>query len=303
MNAAVKPAAAGSVRVAMNRIHATAAAALLLVCAAAAPAAAQNREHQQMAAELRMLQEQQQQIATTLTQLGEALKAINARIDETNNATRKGFADEKLVVDAMATDLRTIRERVDDSNVRLGTLREEVDAIRTTLPSLAQPQTAAPVDPADPNAGAVASVPPPAAPSTVGLSPTRMYEQAFGDYAAGQYSLAITGFESFLRTFPQSAMADDAQFYIGETYAAQSRFAEAITAYNAVIQNYPMGDQVPTAYFKRGAAQERLGQSDQARASWEAAVRLFPDTDGARLAAQRLAGKPPSAPATTPAGR
>jgi tol-pal system protein YbgF len=281
----------------MNRIHATAAAALVLLCAAAAPAAAQNREHQQMAAELRMLQEQQQQIAITLAQIGDALKAINARIDDTNNATRKGFADEKLVIDAMGTDLRTIRERVDDSNVRLGTLREEVDAIRTTLPSLAQPQTAAPIDANDPTATAAAPAPAPVVPSTVGLSPTRMYEQAFSDYAAGQYSLAITGFESFLRTVPQSAMADDAQFYIGETYAAQSRFAEAITAYNAVIQNYPMGDQVPAAYFKRGSAQERLGQPDAARASWEAAVKLFPDTDGARLAAQRLAGRPPSAPA------
>jgi tol-pal system protein YbgF len=283
----------------MNRIHATAAAALVSVCFGAAPAAAQNREHQQMAAELRMLQEQQQQIAITLAQIGEALKAINARIDDSNNAARKGFADQKLVIDAMGTDLRTIRERVDDSNVRLGTLREEIDAIRTSLPSLGQPQPIpAPLDPADPNASAAAPAPAVTVPSTAGLSPTRMYEQAFGDYAAGQYSLAVTGFESFLRTFPRSEFADDAQFYIGETYAAQSRFPEAITAYNAVIQSYPMGDQVPLAYFKRGAAQERLGQTDAARASWEAVVRQFPDSDAGRLAAQRLAGKPPAAPAT-----
>lgn len=289
----------------MNRMYATA-TALLLTIAVAAPAGAQNREHQQMAAELRMLQEQQQQIAITLAQLGEALKAINTRIDDSNNANRKGFADQKLVIDAMGTDLRTIRERVDDSNVRLGTLREEIDAIRISMPSLAQPQPAAvPLDPSDPNASA--AVPPPAVtlPSTAGLSPTRMYEQAFGDYAAGQYSLAVTGFESFLRTFPRSELADDAQFYIGETFAAQSRFTEAVTAYNAVIQNYPMGDQVPLALFKRGAAQERLGDVDAARASWEAVVSQFPDSDGGRLAAQRLAGKPPgtASPATAPTRR
>src|SRR5262245_57726201 len=101
-------------------------AAVALVCGTQSTAFAQNREHQQMAAELRMLQEQQQQLAITFAQLTEAIKAINARLDEANNAMRKGFADEKLVVEGMGNDLRTIRERTDDTSVRLGTLRDEI---------------------------------------------------------------------------------------------------------------------------------------------------------------------------------
>ena len=61
---------------------------------AAVPAAAQNREHQQQAAELRILQEQQQQLSLGLAQIAEALKALNARLDEVTASNRKGFADQ-----------------------------------------------------------------------------------------------------------------------------------------------------------------------------------------------------------------
>jgi tol-pal system protein YbgF len=190
----------------------------------------------------------------------------------------------------MGNDLRTIRERTDDASVRLGTIRDEIDALRTTVTALSQGQTsAAPVEPLDPNAP-----PPPIpapgnpVPSTAGLSPTRMYQTAFADYTSGQYSLAITGFEQLIRTFPRSEMADDAQFFIGEAQYMQNKFADAIAAYNAVIQNYPMGDQVPLALYKRGQAQQQLGQIDAARASWLLVIDKFPDSDGARLAKQRV---------------
>jgi tol-pal system protein YbgF len=131
-----------------------------------------------------------------------------------------------------------------------------------------------------------------------------MYETAFADYAAGQWSLAITGFEAFLKTFPRSEMADDAQFYIGETYYGQNRFADAITAYNQVIQSYPGTNSVPLAYYKRGLAQERLGQTDAARASWEFAAMTYPESDAGRLAKQGLdrLGRAP-APPPAPPGR
>lgn len=299
----------------MNMIH-RAGTVLLVTCAMAAPAAAQNREHQQLAADLRILEQQQQQLALAIVHLAEAVTAVTARLDQATDMTRKGFADQKLVLDSTTTDLRNIRERLDDSNVRLGTLREEVEAIRTAIPAIVQAlaqiraaMVAAPapapdgVAPgAEPAPEPVPPVTPPSPiPSTVGQSPSRMYEQAFADYAAGQYTLALSGFDAFLRTYPTSERADDAQFYIGETYAAMGRFADAVAAYNAVIQNYPTGDQVPLAYYKRGTAQDRLGQVDAARDSWETVVRQYPDSDGGRLAKQRLdsraAAPRPAAPA------
>ena len=263
------------------------------------PAIAQNREHQQMVADVRMLQEQAQQLAITLAALNqglaESLTAINGRLDSANEATRKGFADQKLLVDNLANDVRVIRERSDDTNVRITALREELEALRSTVQALQQSAvaSAAPPAPTDPNAPATDTppplpLPPVPLPSTAGLSPTRLYETARTDYFAGQYSSAITGFEAFLRAFPRSELADDAQFHIGESSFNQNQFAEAIAAYNQVIQTYPGTNSVPDAYYKRGLAEERLGQADDARASYDAVIANFPDSDAGRLAKQNL---------------
>jgi len=267
-------------------------AAVLLCGAGVAPAAAQSREQRQMMADIRMLQEQTQELNVaimTLTQaLQDSLKAVNTRLDDANNSTRKGFADQKVIIDDMGKDMRAIRERVDDTNVRVSNVREELEALRSSIP--VGPQiTAAPTDPADPNAVPPTTPPPaPPPPSTAGLSPTRMFDTARADYAAAQWSLAVTGFDAFLKTFPRSEMADDAQFYIGETYYFQNRWPDAVAAYNQVIQNYPMTNAVPDAYYKRGLAQERLGQLDAARESWNTAVTKYPDSDAGRLAKQAL---------------
>ena len=279
------------------------AAAALIGCVAA-PTFAQNREHQQMTAEMRMLQEQAQQLAITLATLNQALadslKALNGRLDAANEATRKIFADQKLLIDNIANDVRVICERTDDTNVRIASLREELEALRTTVQALQAaavappPAPLEPTVPADPNApvpppGAAPPVPTPAPlPPTAGLSPTRLFETARADYFAGQWASAISGFEAFLRAFPRSEQADDAQFNIGESYFAQNKWPEAIAAYNQVIQTYPGTNAVAEAYYKRGMAQEHMGQVDAARASWEAVAKVFPDSDAGRLAKQNL---------------
>jgi tol-pal system protein YbgF len=291
----------------MNR-YISFALALLPLTLLTTPAHAQNREHQQMTADVRMLQEQTQQLAVTLAainqSLTESIKALNARLDQANDATRKGFADQKLTIDNIVEGVQVIRERSNDTNVRIGSLGEELEAMRITVQALQalQQSALAPPPTSDPNAAAdpstlPATVPPAPAPlsSTAGLSPTRMYETARADYFAGQWASAINGFEAFLRTFPRSEQADDAQLNIGESHFAQRQFAEAIAAYNQVIQNYPGTNSVPTAYYKRGLAQNEAGQVDAARASWEAVAKNFPDSDEGRLAKQGLTrlGKTP----------
>jgi tol-pal system protein YbgF len=277
--------------------------ALIAVLLIPGAAAAQNREHQQLAADVRMLQEQAQQLALTMAAqnqaLTEALKAITVRLDAQNEAMRKGFADQRLMVDELSDAVGVIRERSDDTNVRITALREELEALRNTVQvlqqvaqaALAPPVAAVPIDPNAPVPTALPpapAAPPPAVPSTAGLSPQRLFEPARTDYFAGQYSSAILGFEAFLRAFPRSDLADDAQYYIGESYFQQNQFGDAVTAYNQVIQNFPGANAVPDAYYKRGFAQERLGQADAARSSYETVIKSFPDSTAAQLARQSL---------------
>jgi TolA-binding protein len=169
-------------------------------------------------------------------------------------------------------------------------------------------QPPAPVDPLDPNA------PPPIAPlppdpavappvSTVGLSPDRLFSQARADYADGKFSLAISGFEQFIRAFAGSDDADLAQQYIGDAENQQMRFEEAIAAYNRVIQNYPTGDQVPWAYYKRALVERRLQRPDVARASLEMAIKTagrddHPVSSLARQVLDGVTGAPAAPPAS-----
>ena len=256
------------------------------------PASAANREHEQILADIRMLQEQTQRLQVALVTLGEALKMMTAKIDEQSAATRKGFADQKLVTDAVAGDLRILREKLDETNVRLTSLSQDVDGLREIIPRAA-PVYQGPVDPnaPPPEAGSAVEAPaPPPGPTGTGTTPRRLFDTAFADYTAGQWSLAIQGFETYLKTYPRSELADDAQYYIGESYSGDSKFREAVAAYERMIQDYPQSDILPNAWFEVGASYERLAQPDRAREAYEFAVKNFPETDAARMSKQRLDG-------------
>ena len=265
----------------------------LVVLSTAIPATAQNREHQQMSAELRMLQEQTQQLALTLAQIGDALKALNTRMDAADQAAQKRFADQELLIKKLGDDLSAIRERTQDTDTRLRKLADEVDALRSTLTSLPSLISAAPVSPpaetgaVDPTAPAVPAAAAPL-PSTVGLSPSRMLATAKSDYFSGSYATAVTGFDALLRTFPTSEAAAEAQFMLGETFTQQKQYSDAVNAYTAAIQKYPRSMWVPEAYYKRGKAQESLGTPEAARASYELLLKTYPDTQSAGLAKQAL---------------
>jgi tol-pal system protein YbgF len=301
----------------MQTMKTTAALWLILLPALATPAGAQNREHLQLAAELRMLQEQNQQLSLALAQLTDALKAVNARLDSSDEFQRRRFADQEVLVKNLGSDLGAIRERTQDTDTRLRTLKDEIDALRQTflsLPALiAQSQSA--VAPADPNSPlAPADLPPdgasPAAarppaptlplPDTAGLSPNRVFETAFSDYVSSQYESAIAGFQQVVKSFPTAERADDAQFFIGESLGKLNRLPEAVDAYNVVIQKYPTGDQIDMAFYRRGFVESQMGRADAARATFEEVVKRFPNSQGAQLARQRLAGSP-RPPAGTPA--
>lgn len=265
---------------------------LLLAAPALAPLDAASKEQQQMMADIRMLQQQNQRLQAQLAAVTDLLKAVAARLDEQGAGTRKGFADQKVLTDTMGADLRVVREKIDETNVRLRSLLEEVETLRVAQnaalaaapASPPEPDTAA--APAAPAAGAPAQPAP--RPGSFGASPSQAFESARSDYYMGQWSLAIQGFESYLKTFPRSDLADDAQYYIGETHYMSGRFQDAVAAYNLVIERYPGSNTLPDAYYKRGLALATLGQVEAARESLSFAVATYPDSDAGRLAKQAL---------------
>jgi tol-pal system protein YbgF len=252
----------------------------------ASPAVAADKTHQQMMAEIRMLQEQNAQIMQTLGGLADTLKTMTAKIDETTGATRKGFADQGLVINGIADNMRVLREKSDDTNVRLATMTQEIESLRQAIQSMPVPVAPQPVAPGDPDAP-----PPPVtlpANPAQGVSPGKAWDAAWNDYTSGQYDLAIQGFEFFLKTFPNSPQAGQAQLNIGNSFYLQGKYKEAITAFQRVVSGYAGSPAVPQAYFKLGQSYEALKQPDLARKAYETVIKDHPGSPDATLAKQRL---------------
>jgi TolA-binding protein len=267
--------------------------ALLLAVMVATPAAAIDKEQRQLMADVRMLQEQSQQLQNMLTAIADAIKAVNARIDEQAAVAAKGAADQKLTVENLSNDVRVIREKLDDNNVRLGSLNQEVDAVRQGLQQLnARPATAAdtsaPPAAAAPDAAGAESTAAAAPPVAIGTSPQKLWDEAWADYTLSQWDLAIAGFQAVIKYFPKAERAADAQVYIGHSYLQAGQNEMAVAAYDAAIRNYPGAPSLPDAYYKKGIALKNLKQADEARAAFEYVVKTYPDSAAASLARQQL---------------
>ena len=263
---------------------------VVVLLAAAAPASAANKEHQQLMADLRMLQEQSAQLQNLIGSVTEALKAVNARLDQQAETTRKAFADQKLVIDNLSNDARVIREKLDDNNVRIGSLTQEVQSLRQSMQQMgSRPSTAN--DAAPQSDGAAAGNPPNAGGASrpaVGVSPQQLFDSAMGDYYSGQYDLAILGFGDYIKSFPKADLADDAQVNICSAYIQDGKNDKAVEACDLAIRTYPNGDKIPDAYYKKGLALQNLRDVNGARDAWEHVVKSNPDSDAGRLAKQRL---------------
>lgn len=265
---------------------------LVVLCVWAMPArpAAADREHQQIMADLRMLQEQSQQLQALLNALGDALKTVNARLDDQAALERKAFADGKVQMDAVSGDIRVVREKIDETNVRLSSLSQEMESLRDAMPQPGAFLPTATSDAAPLPDGTIPSTAPPtgAPPPNPGISPTRLWTSAFGDYSGGNYTIAAQGFNTYLQYWPKGTQAAEAQYYIGLSYENDGKLADAMTAYDRVIANYPTSDHTPQAYYKRGLTLEKLGQLDRAKESYDTAVAQYPNAPASNLARQRL---------------
>lgn len=257
---------------------------------------AANKEQQQLMAELRIMQLQQQQLQQMIAALADGVKAVTGRLDQEAASSRKAMADQRLLIENMTENVRVLRERADDTNVRLSSIAQELESIRQAIAS--QPQSSAAPTPgadlaADPSAagvpgpeGAPAGAPVVALPA--GMSPQRAYDSAYSDYTAGHYGIAIDGFETFLRAFPRHINADDAQLNIGNARYNAGEFKEAVAAYQRVISDYAGTETVPQAHYKMGLSYIALKQPDLARKAFETILQTFPASNEAVLAKQTL---------------
>jgi tol-pal system protein YbgF len=125
-------------------------------------------------------------------------------------------------------------------------------------------------------------------PAAAGSDDKAAYQAAFGLMKDGQYDRAIAAFQKFLVSFPDSTLADNAQYWLGEAYYVDKSYTDALAAFQRVVDKYPQSRKRPDALLKIGFCRYELKQWDAAKATLSQVATQFSDTPAGHLAQQRL---------------
>jgi len=120
------------------------------------------------------------------------------------------------------------------------------------------------------------------------LSDDEVYNRAKQLFDKGEYEAARKGFQDLLETYPQSKLANNAQFWIGEIYYREKWYEKAILEYQKVIENYPRGNKVPSALLKQGFAFLNIDDPANARLILRELMNKYPESNEAKIAEKKL---------------
>jgi len=137
--------------------------------------------------------------------------------------------------------------------------------------------------PAAPNNASYAAPPRAAAPSA-----DLLYSNGLRDLNGHKYDLATQEFQDYMKYYPGTDLASNAQFYLGEIAFAQQQYDQAVDDYNKVIQGYPRSFKTPPAHLKKGLALIQLGDKNSGIRELRNVVKLYPGTDEERRARAKL---------------
>ncbi len=258
--------------------------ALILACAFALAPPAWAVSNAELTRQVQALQQLTGELDARLGRLETAMQ---------QNPQLLGLLNEVETLKAEIAKLRGQAEvqvhQLDTLGKRQNDLYADLDQRIADLAKAAQPASAADpvpaVNGAQPVAPAAAGDPPQADP----LVESRSYEDALKQFREANYASAIAGFNGFLKAYPSSALAANAQYWIGYSYYALKDYKTALAHQQKLVAAYPASTKVPDALLNIATNQIALDKLDDARKTLENLVAKYPGTPAATLAARRLA--------------
>jgi tol-pal system protein YbgF len=174
-------------------------------------------------------------------------------------------------------------------------------------PSGNAPATNAPAATPPASAPAAAPATPPGANPAAGSepSPDQLLNLSLAQLRRGSPSTARIGLAEFLRRYPNHARAADAEYFMGEAFAAEQSRDSANASYQRVVQRYPNSPRAAAAMYKLGLLAAQANRREDARTWFNRVVSTFPNSEEAPLAREQLRtlGAPPANPPATPPRR
>lgn len=263
-----------------------------------ATACASTSDVQKLQSQINDLQDQVAQLKRTASSK-EDVQNVNAKIAEQTETLLKSNATLVTKVGTIEDRMNNTQGSVEQTNYRVDHLvqqltqaQRDVEELRAAMTRLATPAPAPVL--AQPGA---APGPAPATPVPMhevnvtpdnGETPAMTYQNAYRDYQKGNYDLAISGFKDFIQNYPQSDLADNAAYWIGESLYSQKKYRESIAQFDSVVNDYPKSEKVPSALLKKGYAYISLGEKAQGIVQLQYVVHEHPKSSEAAKAREEL---------------
>jgi len=209
---------------------------------------------------------------TLLEQSLDSVSKLNTALGSMQKTVQDVQANSGARLDSMSTQVQGLSDNLEEVKSRLGKLNQQLADVQSTLQSL--------------DAKLSGGTPAPGAAMTPGTSPPGpppsadvLYSNGLRDFTGGKYGLSRQEFLDYMRYYPDTDLASNAQFYIGEIYFAQKQYKEAVGEYDKVLNNYPKSFKLAPARLKKGLALLELGQKTSAIREFREVVRRFPGTE------------------------
>jgi tol-pal system protein YbgF len=265
--------------------------AVLLALVSCAPQA----ELVKTQSELTSMRDEQSAAKAQIQELQKRLDMLETNVKGTVDM-QKVMADYGAKTDQLSTDIQLLQGKLEENNFRIGDLAQKLDDKSFKITELA-----ARLDDLDAKfkslqsgsagiaTGASGSAPgkdPKTAAKSVG--PSEAYRQAMNDYNSGNFDLALAGFQNYLVQFLGASQADHAQYWVGECFYAEKKYAKAIEAFSKVLKDYPKSEKVPGAKLKIGYSYLKENNHAKTREWLNKVIKEYPGTKEAELAKDKL---------------
>lgn len=195
-------------------------------------------------------------------------------------------------LDALRQEVSMLREMLEEKDYQLDlvtqrqrSLYSDMDRRLSNLEGGAiRPIVSAPVPPPGASGSSASSVVAAGSDKDGG----KQYSAAFDLLKQGQYSKSIAAFDNFLKTYPESKYADNAQYWLGEANYVSRQYKTALDAFQTLIAKYPESKKIPGARLKIGYTYYELKNWSASKDALTQVIKQYPDTTVASKAKDRL---------------
>ncbi|MCC6264240.1 MAG: outer membrane protein assembly factor BamD [Bryobacterales bacterium] len=219
---------------------------------------------------------------TAVTMMDSTLKE---RVREMQGSMGTPLANLNSKVDQLSNEMKYLRQTMADVSQRMTAMERtltDVSAAVNTMP------------PPPPGAGAASNTATspalgsPAQGGAPGVSASTLFENAKRDKSRGNFDLAVQEFEEYVRTFPGSASAPNAQYQIGEVHYIRKDYEKALEAFDALLERFPENDMTALGVYMKGMTLVKMGDRTKGAAEFRSLIKRFPNNEYAAKAQVQL---------------